>query len=363
MQTFDLQAYLTQGVQKTLSGILKASHKYPHASLFALQYIKEEKKSELLRSSYESKGIHIPPFLIASISSKCNLHCAGCYARAADFCADSTSARPSLSASVWADLFSQAASLGIAFIILAGGEPFLRRDVIEAAAKQKSILFPIFTNGTLIDEHCIKILSRSRNLLPVLSIEGDEHTTDERRGKGVYQILKNSALSLQNRGIVFGASVTVHKENISEVFSDSFINELKTLGFKAVIYIEYVPADSAASYLAVDDNSRAEMGSLLKALRASHDDMLFISFPGDEKSAGGCLAAGRGFFHINPYGSAEPCPFSPHSVDNILNSSLLDILQSPFFDSLRNSGVLSETHTGGCTLFGKDGFVKEHMCK
>jgi MoaA/NifB/PqqE/SkfB family radical SAM enzyme len=53
--------------------------------------------------------------------------------------------------------------------------------------------------------------------------------------------------------------------------------------------------------------------------------MIFISFPGDEKTSGGCLAAGRGFFHINSHGGAEPCPASPYSDINVRDSSLLDL--------------------------------------
>lgn len=79
--------------------------------------------------------------------------------------------------------------------------------------------------------------------------------------------------------------------------------------------------------------------------------MILLSFPGDEKETGGCLAAGRGFFHINANGGAEPCPFSPHSDTSLKNVSLRQALQSPLFVSLKNSAMLMREHTGGCTLF------------
>ncbi len=75
------------------------------------------------------------------------------------------------------------------------------------------------------------------------------------------------------------------------------------------------------------------------------------SFPGDEKEMGGCLAAGRGFFHINAYGGAEPCPFSPFSDVNLKEISLLEALKSPLFCRLQNSGLFAEEHAGGCLLF------------
>ena len=47
------------------------------------------------------------------------------------------------------------------------------------------------------------------------------------------------------------------------------------------------------------------------------------------------MAAGRGFFHINSHGSAEPCPFSPYSDTNVRDTSLRQALQSPLFTALQ----------------------------
>lgn len=52
---------------------------------------------------------------------------------------------------------------------------------------------------------------------------------------------------------------------------------------------------------------------------------------GDEKSYGGCVAAGRGFFHINSHGGAEPCLFSPYSDINVRDTSLWEALKSKLF--------------------------------
>ena len=79
--------------------------------------------------------------------------------------------------------------------------------------------------------------------------------------------------------------------------------------------------------------------------------MLFVSFPGDEKSSGGCLVAGRGFFHINSHGGAEPCPFSPYSDINVKDTSLRDALKSRLFTTLRSGVMLTGEHSGGCVLF------------
>ena len=96
----------------------------------------------------------------------------------------------------------------------------------------------------------------------------------------------------------------------------------------------------------------------LFGIRSEIDDMVILSFPGDEKHSGGCLAAGRGFFHINPTGGAAPCPFSPYSDVSLKETPLREVLGSPLFRRLQASDLLQEEHTGGCVLFGKDEQVK-----
>ena len=68
---------------------------------------------------------------------------------------------------------------------------------------------------------------------------------------------------------------------------------------------------------------------------------------------GGCMAAGREFFHINSHGNAEPCPFSPFSDINVKTTSLREALHSPLFTSMRLTGLLQGEHEGGCVLYEK----------
>ena len=229
----------------------------------------------------------------------------------------------------------------------------VRRDVIAAAAEHDDILFPIFTNGTLLNEEYLPLLEKHRNLVPIFSIEGGENTTDSRRGAGIYRRVQTAMERLRERRILFGASITVTTENLAEVTSDAFLSDLQDRGCKAVIFVEYVPTGHDTDGLAFRDEHRAALDARLTKLRQREDGMLLISFPGDEKSSGGCLAAGRGFFHINSHGGAEPCPFSPYSDINVRDTSLREAMRSPLFLSLRNGDILLEEHGGGCVLFRK----------
>lgn len=77
-----------------------------------------------------------------------------------------------------------------------------------------------------------------------------------------------------------------------------------------------------------------------------------MAFPGSEEFMGGCLAAGRGFFHVAQDGAAEPCPFSPYSVANVKDVGLEGALRSSFFSRVQEiEGSHSFEHEGGCALF------------
>ena len=91
----------------------------------------------------------IPPFLIASIPGQFNLHCAGCYSRCNHSAVDAVTVKQ-LTVEKWLRFFEEADRLGISFILLAGGEPMIRRDIIEAAGTYPNILFPVFTNGSFM---------------------------------------------------------------------------------------------------------------------------------------------------------------------------------------------------------------------
>ena len=357
-EKFDLQEHIARGVERIVGDAIKATAKDPRQSAFMLRFAAASRRATNIRRRLEKEGEHIPSFLIASITSSCNLHCAGCYSRCNEATTD-TEPVQQLSADEWADIFSQAKALGVSFIMLAGGEPMLRPDVIDRASKEPDILFPIFTNGTFLTDRMLQLLDRCRNLVPVISIEGGQEKTDTRRGEGIYERLIASMDTFKEKGLLFGASVTVTTENLSEVTSESFLRTLADRGCRLVIYIEYVPVSEETFYLAPADAERQKLEENMAELRKAFPEMILLSFPGDEKADGGCMAAGRGFFHINSHGGAEPCPFSPYSDVNVRTSSLKEAMHSKLFTALRDGDLLDGEHVGGCVLFEKRAEVEK----
>ena len=369
MNTSEKNKIIGGAVQTVLKKALASSFSSKHGRTFFKNAAIHFKSASQRRAAFEQKGLHVPPFLIASITSECNLRCSGCYARVGGNCGSrpdsvidsdaADSGELSNSAPVgemsplqWENVFSQASDLGVSFIILAGGEPLMRPEILVKASEFPSIIFPIFTNGTLFDSERIDFFDRCRNLIPVLSLEGDKSMTDSRRSDGIFDQIQKTFQDLNSKNILFGASVTVTTENMDYVTDSKFVSSLKQSGCTALFYVEYVPVDGNLS-LAPDESDFNKIGRRVSDLRDEFGGMIIVSFPGDEQYLGGCLAAGTGFFHINAIGGAEPCPFSPYSDISLKTHSLEEAIQSPLFKKITAEGLLNEKHIGGCTLFAE----------
>lgn len=318
---------------------------------FAVQTMISQKKASNRRLDWRDNGVHVPPVIIFSATKRCNLNCVGCYHQAQhrineDINLDRVS-----------KLFKEAHELGTSIIVIAGGEPLVRPAIIDIAREYRDIIFPVFTNGILIDQTLANSLRYSRNIIPMISIEGGPEVTDERRGKGMYgKVIKKMKL-LKNNGVFFGASITVTSENYEEVTSNEFVSHLCAQGVKAVVYVEYVPIERGTEHLILGQEIRPIMDERVNHLRDSQK-AVFIDFPGDEEKLGGCLAAGRGFIHISQSGAVEPCPASPYSDVNLNEVSLKKALRSNLLKRIRATPHSLAESSSGCALYDKEEWVK-----
>jgi len=330
----------------------RAAWRNPRQVLFFSRIGSAQARSARVRAELRNQGVQVPPLLIASITSRCNLHCRGCYARARH-----RTRRPEMTDRQWADLFEQAQELGVSVIMLAGGEPLLRPGILNVTRKFPGVIFPLFTNGLLMDDAVIQRLRAQPQVVPVLSIEGWEPETDNRRGAGVFESVAAAAEKLRTAGLFFGVSLTVTRRNFEAVTAEGLVQALIGNGCSLFIFVEYTPAEPGTEDLTLLPAQRRRLVEFSEELQA-RSRPVFITFPGDEEQFGGCLAAGRGFVHIGPDGSLEPCPFAPYSDASVATMPLKDALASHLLKTIRdNHAALKETR-GGCALWRKREWVE-----
>jgi MoaA/NifB/PqqE/SkfB family radical SAM enzyme len=310
------------------------------------------------RLALERQGLIVPAVMIVSVTRTCNLNCVGCYARLLRSDSDaSITGSGELSPDRVRSLLAEARELGVSVVFLAGGEPLLRRDILEVASGFPDIVFPLFTNGTLVNDEWGSFLKRHPNIVPVLSLEGLPEDTEDRRGRGILARIGRAIDVFRRQKLFWAVSFTVTSMNFSVVVNRAFLEGLIKLGGRAFFFVEYVPIQEDSQGLVMTEEQKREMLRLVSEFRR-RVRALFVMLPGDETEFGGCLAAGRGFIHVNSSGDVEPCPFAPYSDSAIRDSTLREALNSELLRKIRERhGDLQET-TGGCALWRERDWVQ-----
>jgi len=332
-------------IAETLSQAVRIIAGEPSLVIPGTVILHHQRKAAAVRRQHEREGLLVPPVMIVSITSRCNLACAGCYMHGRG-----EKPKAEMGPEVLASVVDQAAELGVSVIVIAGGEPLVRKEeIVRIATAHPSVLFPVFTNGLLIDDVMAAALAACRNIVPVLSFEGFRTDTDARRGSGVYDRLLSVCTRLKDRTVFFGCSVTTTRKNFDNVTSETFVQQMTGAGARVFTFVEYVPMAPGTEDLVLTREQKKTLQVVLSDFNRKFP-ALFIGFPGDEDTYGGCLAAGRGFVHVSPSGDLEPCPAAPFSDTNLSAVSLKEALQSRLLGRLRERPEFLTERSGGCAL-------------
>lgn len=280
------------------------------------------------RREIEEKKGFLPPFsMVISPTMRCNLRCRGCYAGA-------YFQEKGLSADLFDNVISQGKEMGTFFYTISGGEPFVRKDLLQVYKKHNDCVFHVYTNGTLLSKAYIKELVALGNIIPLISIEGSKEKTDARRGKGVYDKIMEVMDNLKEEGVPFGFSATHTSLNTQEILKDEFVDLMIEKGAFIGWFFQYIPIgrepDISLMPSAEDRNARRQT-----VLRWRNEKPIVVyDFWNDGHLVNGCIAGGR-YLHVISNGDVEPCVFVHFAVDNIKQKSLEEILTSSFFKAIQ----------------------------
>ena len=283
------------------------------------------KKREALKNKL---GYWAPFLFVVSPTMRCNLRCYGCYA-------GEYGKEDDLPWELLDRVMREAKELGIYFVVISGGEPFIYPHFWRLLETHNDMYFQSYTNGTMIDEEAAKRLADLGNLLPCISVEGFERETDERRGKGHFKRVMAAMDALNKHGVLFGFSATATRQNNETIASEEFIDFYTEKGCFIGWYFNYIPIGKKPVLdLMPTPRQRVWRRRVLSEMRRKKKIVL-ADFWCDGALVGGCIAGGRHYFHINNRGDVEPCVFCHFTCDNIRDKSLLEIIDSDFFRSFR----------------------------
>lgn len=119
----------------------------------------------------------IPISGVIELTNRCNIDCVHCYISGGAGQND-----PELTAAEWDGIFGQIARRGTLWLLVTGGEPFIRPDLPEILEKlkRKGLLYTLFSNGTLIDDSAVAMLRDWRPFSVEITLYGATEKTYEK---------------------------------------------------------------------------------------------------------------------------------------------------------------------------------------
>lgn len=155
------------------------------------------------------------PVVIWNLIRRCNLTCKHCYALSADHDYAGELTREEVFA-VMRDL----RAYGVPVLILSGGEPLMRPDIFDIAARARDMGFytGLSTNGTLIDAPLAdRIVAMGFDYVGI-SLDGLRDTHDRfRRMQGAFDLSLNALKLLRDRGVKVGMRFTMTAMNAHDL--------------------------------------------------------------------------------------------------------------------------------------------------
>lgn len=123
----------------------------------------EPMQSQLRNKLYDKAILRqIPISGTFELTPRCNMNCRMCFIRMSD--TEMKQKGREYTAKEWIDLGKVCAAQGMLFLLLTGGEPFLRNDIEEIYTElsKLGLVISINSNGTMIEKETVAWLKKIR---------------------------------------------------------------------------------------------------------------------------------------------------------------------------------------------------------
>jgi radical SAM protein with 4Fe4S-binding SPASM domain len=315
-----------------------------------------------------------PPFMVSySITTKCNLKCKHCYSNSVE-----QAAPDELSTDEAFRLMDDLSRWGIGLLIIDGGEPLCRDDLLDIIkyASSKGIRTTIGSNATLIDQTMASNMLEAGVMAVAISVDGaDAQTHDNFRGiNGAFEQTMKGIEACRNAGLPFQLNMVIRKDTLPQI--EGMLHLAIDLGANATELFDLVAAGRAKEECeeqVMNPDERRQAMELLA--EAQVDYPLIIRVPAcpmyplllQQKNiqpkhfsadmlrrvpyyGRGCAAGmPMGYVMVQSNGEVNPCMLLQVNLGNIREQSIISIWEnSPVLARLRQRELLKGV-CGQCT--------------
>src|SRR5688500_4656697 len=178
--------------------------------------------------------------------------------------------------------------------------------------------FQVFTNNHFITDEVAARMRRMGNITPLVSVEGSEIISDERRGRP--QVLSKTMAGLENclkHKILTGVCTSLCQTNIDDLLTEAWVDRLIEMKVMYLWYHTYRPVGpDACPDLALTPAQQLRARRFVVEMRARKPIGIIDAYY-DDRGQALCPAATGFTHHISPWGDIEPCPIVQFAKESI----------------------------------------------
>ena len=262
------------------------------------------------------------------LTARCNFDCPMCYVHLKQEDIDAQGRE--LTAQQWIDIARQARDAGMVFVLLTGGEPFVRKDFFEIyhAMKELGLMISINSNGSMLSGEILQKLIEDPPFRINISLYGGSNETYcGMCGKPAYDRVVENIAALKNAGIDVRLNVSVTPYNRHDL--EAICRKAEELGVHAKVasymypsirvnggrygYGDRLSPEEAAKASVEWDRLRFDEETFAQRARAMHEFSLIeeSDCTADLDEGVGCRAGSTAFW-LTWDGRMLPCGMMPH---------------------------------------------------
>jgi MoaA/NifB/PqqE/SkfB family radical SAM enzyme len=283
--------------------------------------------NHLSRVLVQGRGIVRPTTCTLQVTTRCQLDCYHC--SAARF---RSAEREELTTDEWIGVVRQAEDLGVNNIVFTGGEPLLRKDILDLirAVNPDRANAAMFTNGLLLTDERVARLREAGLFSMMVSLDDvrpEKHDELRRVPDGFRKAVEGMRRALDG-GLLVGISTYAGPEDVREGRAEQMIEFAREIGVHEITIFDTVPTgkllplEDEQLLSEEDKQGLIELGHKYNALEGNPHviTQAFINGP----DGAGCFA-GYIQFYMTAFGDVNPCDFTPLTFGNIRDEPLTAI--------------------------------------
>ncbi len=297
------------------------------------------------------RGEFFPPYLYISVINSCNLRCQGCWV-------DVAHKQHKIEVDALNRMIDEAKAMGNSFFGILGGEPLMHKGLLEVLEAHPDAYFQVFTNGHFITDEIAKRFRRCGNVTPLISVEGSQIVSDQRRGKsGVLSATMQGLQHCLDNRVMTGVCTSLCQSNYKDLLDEKWIDRLISMGVMYTWFHIYRPTGPDPNPdLALTPEQQRTAREFVVNMRC-RKPIIIIDAYYDADGKALCPAATGFTHHINPWGDIEPCPIIQFARESIHDTRpLRQVFNESQF--LRDFRVAAASSTRGCIALERPDLIE-----